>query len=214
MNFGDLKKEIRQEHEKVLREWNRVLPTNELFLSRWEKAEMLGAEEGSSIYDSAVVFGDVQIGKNVWVGPWVILDGSGGGVTIGDWSGIGAGSCIFTHNSIKRTLSAGKYPVTHAPVVIGERCNIGSMSFIGMGVEIGRCSVVSPNSFVLKSFPPCSIIAGSPAKQIGIVHVSEDDEIELEFFHKTGKEQLEGYRREIPCQKEEFEDDSHCKTLD
>ena len=29
-------------------------------------------------YDSVLVIGDVQVGKNTWIGPFVVLDGSGG----------------------------------------------------------------------------------------------------------------------------------------
>ena len=45
------------------------LPLADYFVDRWDKARLLGFGEGSSIYDSSLVIGDVKIGKNAWVGP-------------------------------------------------------------------------------------------------------------------------------------------------
>jgi carbonic anhydrase/acetyltransferase-like protein (isoleucine patch superfamily) len=33
----------------------------------------MGFGEGSSVYDSCLVLGDVRVGKNVWVGPLLSL---------------------------------------------------------------------------------------------------------------------------------------------
>ena len=73
---------------------------------RWEKARFLGFGENSSIYDSSLVFGDVQVGKNVWVGPYTVLDGSGGRLSIGDDCHICAGSQIYTHDTVDRVLNS------------------------------------------------------------------------------------------------------------
>ena len=69
---------IRKKREALRQSYKRVLSVNELFSDRWEKARYLGFGEKSSIYDSALVYGDVTVGKNTWIGPFVILDGSGG----------------------------------------------------------------------------------------------------------------------------------------
>ena len=51
----------------------RTLPFGDYISDRWEKARLLGFGEGSSIYDSAHVFGDVSIGSATWIGPFTIL---------------------------------------------------------------------------------------------------------------------------------------------
>ena len=54
---------------------NRVLPIGDYISDRWEKAKYLGFGENSSIYDSSLVLGTVQVGKDCWIGPFTILDG-------------------------------------------------------------------------------------------------------------------------------------------
>ncbi len=75
------------------KKWDRVLPFNELLFDRWEKATFLKSKKGANVYDSSYIFGDVSIGKNTWVGPNTILDGSGGKLKIGDFCSIS--SCLL-----------------------------------------------------------------------------------------------------------------------
>ena len=60
------------------KELQRHLPFNELLIDRWDKAKNVHAGEGTNIYDSSIIMGDVAIGKECWIGPNTILDGSGG----------------------------------------------------------------------------------------------------------------------------------------
>ena len=59
------------------------------------------------MYDNVLVLGDVIVGRNTWIGPGCILDGSGGGLEIGDWCSISAGVQIYTHNTVNRSISLG-----------------------------------------------------------------------------------------------------------
>lgn len=56
--------------------------------------------------------------------------------------------------------------VLKKPVVIESNVWIGMRSIILPGVTIGKNSVVAAGSVVTKSFPPNSLIGGSPAKLI------------------------------------------------
>ncbi|MBK9109845.1 MAG: acyltransferase [Saprospiraceae bacterium] len=145
--------------------FKRTLPTNELLSDRWEKAKFLGFGEGSSIYDSACVYGDVSVGKNTWVGPFVILDGSGG-LKIGEWCSISASVHIYTHDTVEWATSGGVAAYQYAPVEIGNNCYIGPHSVIAKGVILGDGCIVGANSFVNKSFSPGTKLAGNPAKEI------------------------------------------------
>lgn len=146
-------------------EFNRALPFGELISDRWEKARFLGFGEGASVHDSAHVYGDVSVGENTWVGPFVILDGSGG-LSIGSHCSISAGVQIYTHDSVQWAVSGGKAEYDHAPTAIGDNCYIGPNTIIAKGVTIGNGCIVGANSFVKDDIPSGSKAAGSPCRII------------------------------------------------
>ena len=177
-NLISLYKKRRSETKK---KWNRVLPFNELISDRWEKAQFLNGLSGSSVYDSSYVFGKVSIGKNTWIGPYTILDGSGGKLSIGEFCSISSGVQIYTHNTVKWALTKGKSEFEKKSVRIGDCCYIGPNSIIGMGSSIGKCSVIGSLSFVNSKIPPYSIAFGSPAKIVGKVIV-KGKKVEFKYF--------------------------------
>ncbi|MEO6988190.1 MAG: acyltransferase [Aquihabitans sp.] len=149
--------------------WARSLPVAEVVLDRWERAERLGFGPGASIYNSALVYGDVSVGERSWIGPNVVLDGSGGGLSIGSWCSISAGVQIYTHDTVAWSLSAGASDRVTKPVSIGDRCHIGAGAVVAPGVAIGDGCVVGAQSFVKSDVPDGVVVAGSPARALGIV---------------------------------------------
>ncbi|MBL7221318.1 MAG: acyltransferase [Phycisphaerae bacterium] len=146
--------------------WHRSLPMGDYIVDRWAKARALGFGENASIYDSALVFGDVKVGANTWIGPFTILDGNGG-LTIGEHCSISAGVQIYTHDSVARSLSGGKADVERAPTAIGSRCYIGPNTVIAMGVTIGDGCVIGACSLVLDDIPSGSKAFGTPCRVHG-----------------------------------------------
>lgn len=143
--------------------WQRTLPFADYIVDRWEKAKALGFAEGASVYDSVLVFGDVQVGARSWIGPFVILDGSGG-LMIGSNCSISAGVQIYSHDSAKWATSGGEAPYEYARTMIGNNCYIGPNTVIAKGVSIGDGCVIGANSLVLCNIPSGSKAFGTPCR--------------------------------------------------
>ena len=163
--LAELRGLVAQQHLEIIQKWNRSLPFGDYIVDRWEKAKNLGFGEGSSIYDSAIVIGDVKVGKNTWIGPFTVVDGIGG-LEIGDTCSISAGVQIYTHDTVEWAISGGAHPKEIAPVRIGNRCYIGPNAIISKGVRIGNGCVIGANSFVNKDIPEGAKAWGSPARVI------------------------------------------------
>ncbi len=158
-----MKKFFYDQRSKMYNTHKRVLPFGDYLNDRWEKAKFLGFGEGSSVYDNVIIFGDVCVGHNTWIGPNVVLDGSGG-LEIGSYCSLSAGVQIYSHDSVAWAISGGKSDYEYAKTVIEDNCYIGPNVIIQKGVVIGEGAIIGANSFVNKNIPPHSKAYGTPAK--------------------------------------------------
>ena len=142
-------------------QFGRHVSIQDLLSDRWETARFYGFGEGSSCYNNVLIIGEVEVGRDTWIGPNVILDGSGG-LKIGDHCSISAGVQIYTHHTVARSTSLGAAPVEQAPTVIGDGVYLGPNSVIQMGVTVGARSVVGAMSFLNRDLPPESQYYGTP----------------------------------------------------
>lgn len=174
--------QIREIHEllrtQMRSQWNRDLPLEELLFDRWERARSLGYGEGTSIYHNSYVFGDVKVGKQTWIGPFTVLDGSGG-LEIGDYCSISSGVQIYTHDTVKWAVSGGRADYERASVKIGDCCHIGAQAVIVKGLTIGSHCVIGAGSFVNRDVPPFTIAVGMPCRFIGHVEIDQDGQVSL-----------------------------------
>jgi acetyltransferase-like isoleucine patch superfamily enzyme len=145
-------------------QFNRRVSVGDLLTERSENAAAYGFGEGSTMYDNVLVRGDVRVGRNTWIGPGCILDGSGGDLVIGDWCSISAGAQIYTHHTVNRSISLGKMPIDCAPTKIGNGVYIGPNAVVQMGVTIGDSAIIGANSIVNRDVPPGMKAVGSPAR--------------------------------------------------
>lgn len=178
--FTDLNKLHDMFSSEFKSQFDRSLPFPDELFDRWERAKKLGFGNGTSIYDSSYVFGDVKVGNDTWIGPFTIIDGSGG-LIIGDKCTISAGVHIYTHDNLRQTLSGHRLPIERKSVNIGDFSYIGPQSIISKGVSVGKYCVIAANSFVNSDVEAFGIVAGSPAKKIGKVVFLDDDNIELSY---------------------------------
>jgi acetyltransferase-like isoleucine patch superfamily enzyme len=153
--------------------FNRHVPTGDLLHDRWELARDHGFGEGSSVYDSCLILGDVVVGRNCWVGPNTILDGMHAELRIGDSVDIGAGAHVYTHNTIERALTGHKAALFSKPTMIGNCCFIAPHSIIAPGTVLGDHCFVAAGSYVEGHFPPFSFVSGNPAKRAGVVELRD-----------------------------------------
>lgn len=164
----DLRDLFNRRELEVRKLWRRGLPFGDYIVDRWEKAAKLGFGDGSSIYDSSIVLGNVRVGCHTWIGPFTVLDGSGG-LEIGDYCSISAGVQIYTHDTVSWAVSGGERQSEMAPVKIGSRTYIGPGVIIAKGVTIGSGCVIGANSFVNHTIPDHFKAWGTPARLIGPV---------------------------------------------
>jgi acetyltransferase-like isoleucine patch superfamily enzyme len=148
--------------------WDRSVPFGELINDRLEKAHLLGFGPGASIYDNAVVLGQVSVGENTWIGPSTILDGTGG-LKIGSNCSISAGVQLYSHDTVDWALSGGVKDYDYMSTEIGDNCYIGPNTIVAKGVTIGKGAVIGAMSLVLADIPANTRAFGIPCKPVGEV---------------------------------------------
>ncbi len=157
---------------------SRHWPDEELESDRWQRAALLGFGEDSCVHYASYIYGDVRVGSHVWVGPFTLLDASGG-LEIGDFTMICAGVQVYSHDSVQWALSGGAVGCEKAAVKIGSHCYIGAGSIVTKGVSIGDYTVVGAGSLVNKDLPSRSLAVGSPCRVVGHVSLEEDGRVRL-----------------------------------
>ena len=128
-----------------------------------------------SPHPTAWLTGDPDIGEGTWIGAFTVLDGSGG-LRIGRGCDISCGVQIYTHNTVRRCVTARAYPhVDRAPVTIGDHVFLGASAVVLMGVTIGDRAVVGAGAVVTRDVPPGTIVTGVPARPTGTIdHLVND----------------------------------------
>ncbi len=106
----------------------------------------------------------INIGHNSVINKRTLLDGRGG-LTIGNHVDIAQDVNIWSLSHVPNDIN---HTTVGNPVTIEDYVWIAARATILPGVKIGRGAVVGTGSVVTKNVPPMAIVAGNPAKQIGI----------------------------------------------
>lgn len=173
--------------QELRSKWNRSLPIGDEMTDRWERARFLGFGNGSSIYDSALVIGDVKVGEKTWIGPQCLLDGSGG-LEIGSTCSISTGCQIYSHDTIAWAVSGGTAPYRRESTRIGDAVYLGPGSIVAKGAVIGDHAIIGAMSLVHGGIPPFAFAAGIPARVLGRVILGDDGTVSIE--REGSKKQL------------------------
>ncbi|NVN94890.1 MAG: acyltransferase [Bacteroidetes bacterium] len=142
---------------------------------------------------------NIDIGDNVWIGHYCLLDGIGG-ISIGEGVNIASHSCIYTHSSQNSIRLLGKKFIEIPSrerigyyikkVEIGEYAFIGTSCVLLPGTKIGKGSIVGAGSILKGEFPDYSIIVGNPAKIVGDTRKIDkkylsDPQVIANYYDKT-----------------------------
>lgn len=105
------------------------------------------------------------------IGTGSIFNTRSGSITIGHGCVVGHGCMFLTGRHLfeggkLKQPKAEQVPQSGYDIVIKDGCWVASGAIVIGGVEIGEHSLVCAGAVVTKSFPPHSIIAGIPARQI------------------------------------------------
>jgi acetyltransferase-like isoleucine patch superfamily enzyme len=120
---------------------------------------------GNRFNPHAWIIGEPQIGDDVWIGAFTVIDGSGG-LSIGDGCDISAGAHIYTHSTVGRCLTEGARGIDRDSTVIGAHVHVGANAVVLKGSRIGDHCVVAAGAVVTEGTiaPPYSVLRGVPAR--------------------------------------------------
>jgi acetyltransferase-like isoleucine patch superfamily enzyme len=166
---------------EALRRYARLNPFVEN-LTDWKERgrAWTGEDQRVTIYASATLIGDVELGHDTWVGPFCLLDGSGG-LKVGHHCSISTGAQVLSHDTVRWALSGGLAEYERSATRIGDCCFIGSHSVVLRGVTVGDHCLIGAGAVLGEDAPSHSIYAGVPARRIGTVEVDEGGEVSLVY---------------------------------
>ena len=120
---------------------------------------------------SAVILGNVKIGKNCGIYPNAVIRGDQNSIVIGDESNVQ--DCCVIHCDQDHNVKIGnKVTIGHCAMVHGatieDECLIGIHTTVLNGAKIGKGSIIGANALVTAGMdiPEYSLVIGIPGKII------------------------------------------------
>jgi len=123
----------------------------------------------SFVAETAVIIGNVKIGKNCGIYPCAVIRGDENSIEIGDGSNVQ--DCCVIHCDLDHSVKIGKnVTIGHCAMIHGatieDDCLIGIHSTILNGAKIGKGSIIGANALVREymKIPENSLVIGVPGK--------------------------------------------------
>ncbi len=123
------------------------------------------------VHPQAVVTGNVQIGKDVYIGPGAALRGDWGGIVVKDGCNVQENCTIHMFPGVEVVLEEGAH-IGHGAIIhgahVGRNCLVGMNAVLMDDVELGDESIVGALAFVPANtiIQRRSLMVGNPAKKI------------------------------------------------
>jgi carbonic anhydrase/acetyltransferase-like protein (isoleucine patch superfamily) len=120
---------------------------------------------------TAVIIGNVKIGKKCGIYPCAVIRGDENSIEIGDGSNVQ--DCCVIHCDLDHSVRIGKnVTIGHCAMIHGaiieDDCLIGIHSTILNGAKIGKGSIIGANALVREymEVPENSLVIGVPGKVV------------------------------------------------
>ena len=150
------------------------------------------------IHATAVIIGDVTLGKHCGVFPYAVIRGDENTIVIGEGSNIQDGCIIHVSESsscsIGANVSIGHGAVVHGATIednciIGMHATVMNHAVVGSGSIIGAGALVTQDSVI----PGYSLVVGVPAKVVkqdmGLLPMIQKN---AETYRRIAQEHLHG----------------------
>jgi carbonic anhydrase/acetyltransferase-like protein (isoleucine patch superfamily) len=129
------------------------------------------ADATAFVHPTAVVIGDVFIGKDVYIGPGAVIRGDWGRIVIEDGCNVQENCVVHMFPGITVSLHAGAH-IGHGAIIHGS--SIGKNSLVGMNavvmdnVKVGEGCIIGALAFVPEGMelPDRKIAVGNPARVV------------------------------------------------
>ena len=126
-------------------------------------------DKSSFVAKTAVIIGNVKIGKNCGIYPCAVIRGDENSIEIGDESNVQ--DCCILHVDADHKIKIGKnVSIGHGAMVHGatieDECIIGINATVLNGANIGKGTVIGANALVTTNMkvPENSLVVGIPGK--------------------------------------------------
>ena len=150
-------------------------------------------KQGAYIARTAVVVGEVELGKDasVWYG--AVLRGDRGAIRIGEGTNIQDNCVLHEGLTVGKGCSVGHAAILHG-CTVGDNCVVGMGTIILNGAVIGENCLIGAGAVVTGKMraPAGSLILGNPATVVKPLSPEQLEYIrtDAELYIRLAKEQL------------------------
>lgn len=118
------------------------------------------------VHNALTGYGNLRIGAHCHLGKEVLLD-LREAIEIEDRVTVSMRATILTHTDVGHSpLGSHGFGASQAPVRLKRGAYLGAQCTVLQGVTVGECAVVAAGAVVVGDVPPCSVVAGVPARVI------------------------------------------------
>ena len=164
------------------------------------KEDGIQIDESAWVHESAVLFGNISVGRESSIWPRAVLRAEMFHIEIGARTNIQ--DFVMIHvGATTPTIIGDDCSITHHATLhgckIGDKCLVGINSTIMDGAVIGNNCIIAGHSIVTEGsdFPDNSIIAGSPARLLKTRDSSVANGINAAFYVLNAKNYRQGIHR-------------------